>query len=315
MNSEKYVYEPTKLDALPEHLLGKLTPESRGCIERLLAHDEPEPIDFGPVKQAAVLVALFQRKGGDLEVILTTRAKHLRRHPSQTALPGGRADAEDHSFYHTARREAFEEVGLPLHCTSIIYLTTLEPVVTVLPLGSHYRNHIAVTPIVCFLSDPSIVDDLRASPDEVDYVFTHPLAAVLNGTPGAAYVDRLQPKGGEWWPHEEEYHSISDRLGVTGPHRMHRFRTCQSPIKGLTADVLIQTAEIAFGRPTSYTRYAPGQIPFSDLIPVIVKALPAILEQDERDRVAGKVVKAGPVTWGALDGGPGVASRESWAQA
>ena len=39
---------------------------------------------FGPVKQAAVLVALFQRKGGDLEVILTTRAKHLRRHPSQT---------------------------------------------------------------------------------------------------------------------------------------------------------------------------------------------------------------------------------------
>ena len=37
---------------------------------------------FGPVKQAAVLVALFQRKGGDLEV--TTRAKHLRRHPSQT---------------------------------------------------------------------------------------------------------------------------------------------------------------------------------------------------------------------------------------
>ena len=45
MNSEKYVYEPTKLDALPEHLLGKLTPESRGCIERLLAHDEPEPIE------------------------------------------------------------------------------------------------------------------------------------------------------------------------------------------------------------------------------------------------------------------------------
>jgi hypothetical protein len=76
-----------------------------------------------------VLVALFQREGGEMEVILTTRAKHLRRHPSQTvsavelpgsvlirnaysacvrlqtdkqALPGGRADDTDHSFYHTA---------------------------------------------------------------------------------------------------------------------------------------------------------------------------------------------------------------------
>jgi hypothetical protein len=42
---------------------------------------------FGPVKQAAVLVALYQREGGEMEVILTTRAKHLRRHPSQTVCP------------------------------------------------------------------------------------------------------------------------------------------------------------------------------------------------------------------------------------
>jgi hypothetical protein len=46
MESEKYLYRPTKLAALPGHLLSKLTLESRGCIERLIAHDEPAPIEY-----------------------------------------------------------------------------------------------------------------------------------------------------------------------------------------------------------------------------------------------------------------------------
>ena len=146
-------------------------------------------------------------------------------------------------------------MNLPLDDPSILYLATLEPVITVLPLGSHYRNHIAVVresspkashkphtsrrrgeeataiavagdsqlgwqwqrrladspAVVCLLSDPSLVDTLRANPDEVDYVFTHPLRAVLDGRPaegarGEAVVRGLQPVGGEWWPHEEEFH-------------------------------------------------------------------------------------------------------------
>lgn len=36
------------------------------------------------VKQAAVLIGLFERPGGELEVLLTTRAKTMRRQPSQT---------------------------------------------------------------------------------------------------------------------------------------------------------------------------------------------------------------------------------------
>ena len=61
-------------------------------------------------------------------------------------------------------------------------------------------------------------------------------------------------------------------------YRMHRFRTSASPIKGLTADILvcllppnffissnkldvqIKTAEIAYGIPTTYERYAPEQL-------------------------------------------------------
>jgi hypothetical protein len=48
MDGEKYLYLPTKpasLASIPGHLLGKLTPESRECIQRLIEHDEPAPIE------------------------------------------------------------------------------------------------------------------------------------------------------------------------------------------------------------------------------------------------------------------------------
>lgn len=70
-------------------------------------------------------------------------------------------------------------------------------------------------------------------------------------------------------------------LGNTS-YRMHRFRTSASPVKGLTADILvislyfsnkftlltsylfayfqIKVAEVAYAKPTVYERYAPGQL-------------------------------------------------------
>jgi hypothetical protein len=46
---------------------------------------------LGLVRQAAVLVALFQRPGEDgLRVLLTTRASHMRRNPGQTVRCRGK---------------------------------------------------------------------------------------------------------------------------------------------------------------------------------------------------------------------------------
>lgn len=52
--------------------------------------------------------------------------------------PTGRTDDQ--------RREAFEEVNLPLdgNHPSIHHITTLEPVLTILPLNAHLKNHIIV---------------------------------------------------------------------------------------------------------------------------------------------------------------------------
>nr|XP_018265343.1 uncharacterized protein I303_01708 [Kwoniella dejecticola CBS 10117]OBR87501.1 hypothetical protein I303_01708 [Kwoniella dejecticola CBS 10117] len=281
---------------IPPSALEGLSEESINCLRNLASFETPPLVDLGLVKQAAVLVALFQKDGDDkLHVLLTTRAKTMRRHPSQTALPGGKVDPEDPDVTYTARREAFEEVGLPLDHPSIHPLTILEQVMTILPLNSHMKNHIVVTPVVCFISDTSLLKDLVPNPDEVDAIFTHPLKGCLTGTLDEKDSLGLVDVGGEWWPHEEEYHSTNDRVG--------RFRTTNSPIKGLTSDVLIQTAMIAYGTPTTYTRFALNQSPFSTLISGVVRDLPFYMD---------KSTNSGPVEWGGTEG-ERYKSSETWA--
>lgn len=46
---------------------------------------------------------------------------------------------------YTARREAHEEVGLPASHPDIYTVAVLDPLLTVLPMGAHTRNHIVVT--------------------------------------------------------------------------------------------------------------------------------------------------------------------------
>ena len=53
-------------------------------------------------RRAAVLVLLYEKPGEGVRVLLTTRAKTLRTHPGQTALPGGRMDDTDASIIETA---------------------------------------------------------------------------------------------------------------------------------------------------------------------------------------------------------------------
>ncbi|KAF7360165.1 Nudix hydrolase domain-containing protein [Mycena venus] len=233
--------------------IANLSAASQAAVQHLVSHnpERPDLSLFPKSRLAGVLVLLFE-EGGELRVLLTTRSKDLRTHPGQTALPGGRVDESDITVIQTAFREAHEEVGLPLQSPDIHLLGTLRPFISL--------HKLVVTPVVALLTDPSIISTLQASEDEVAQIFSHPLEAILD--PTLARKEPLVSSGTEDWIYDTELHSTTDSIVAilnNTNYRMHRFRSCATPIKGLTADMLIHVAEIAFDRPTEYDRWAEGQ--------------------------------------------------------
>jgi 8-oxo-dGTP pyrophosphatase MutT (NUDIX family) len=140
--------EPTMFD-----LAGPLSGEAK-----VLAEERRRP--------AAVLVGLRERPGG-LTVLLTERSKTLRSHPGQVSFPGGRVDPGDVDLWHTAVREAEEEIGLPP--ADVVRLGYLQTYLTV--------TGFVVTPAVGL-----VVDSFEPTADgvEVDEVFEVPLAHLFD---------------------------------------------------------------------------------------------------------------------------------------
>ncbi|KEP52186.1 NUDIX hydrolase [Rhizoctonia solani 123E] len=205
-------------------------------------------------KTAAVLLLLYVRDG-HLRILLTTRSKHLRSHPGDVALPGGKTDPVDGNPVATALREAHEEIGLPTPNPAVHVIAVLTPFLSL------YR--LAVTPVVAFLSDLTLLDHLTPNPDEVDEIFDHPLEAILSPELAASLAPRperpLSARGSAQWPYEEEYHRMKDSEWLRGSmYRMHKFRTITTPITGLTSEILIMASQIAYVRDTDYPRYPQG---------------------------------------------------------
>ena len=117
------------------------------------------------LRPAAVLLAVWPRPDG-ARLILTKRASHLKHHPGQIALPGGKVDEGDDGVIATALRESREEVGLPPELVDVA--GTLPPHETV--------TGFTVTPVLGFVRG-----DFTPRPEagEVDEVFTVPLSHLL----------------------------------------------------------------------------------------------------------------------------------------
>ncbi|KAH9057844.1 NUDIX hydrolase domain-like protein [Lactarius vividus] len=242
----------TPIFSIPDEVFAAFSESTRACIERLRRH-VPEATKIHPLppasKFAAVLVLLYER-AGKIRVLLTTRSKELRSHPGQTALPGGKVDEEDGDVIETAFREANEEVALPLHSPHVHMLCTLDPFVS--------QHKVIVMPVVALLDDLSILDGLRAAPGEVAHIFDHFLEALLD--PELARDEKLVSVGSEDWPYEAALYNFTDGPWLGPTYRMHRFRSTASPVKGLTADILLATAGIAYAREPVFQRWGPGQL-------------------------------------------------------
>ncbi|KAK0734996.1 hypothetical protein B0T26DRAFT_90673 [Lasiosphaeria miniovina] len=132
--------------------MAPLNAASAAAIARLRAFRPPPfPLwDRLPVtRRAAVLMLLYADRRGDLRVVITMRAASLRSFSGHAALPGGKADSIEESPYEIARREAWEEIGLPMDDSKIPPPFRIEHL-CYLPL-SLARTELAVRPCVAML--------------------------------------------------------------------------------------------------------------------------------------------------------------------
>jgi 8-oxo-dGTP pyrophosphatase MutT (NUDIX family) len=124
--------------------------------------------------RAAVVIAIAASPPHG--VVFIERAAHLRNHPGQIGLPGGRVDEDDAHPEAAALRELHEEIGVPPGRVRLV---------GVLPDVPQGVGPFIVTPFVGIIAPetPFTID-----PSETAALFTVPLArivepeAVRNGT-------------------------------------------------------------------------------------------------------------------------------------
>lgn len=102
-------------------------------------------------------------------LVLTKRSMHLKHHPGQVALPGGKVDPTDADAAAAALREAEEEVALPRGQVEVLGSLAAHETVT----------FFMITPVIgLFHGQP----ELRPEPGEVDEIFYVPLTHVTDPT-------------------------------------------------------------------------------------------------------------------------------------
>ncbi|EEB78694.1 MAG: CoA pyrophosphatase [Halioglobus sp.] len=165
--------------------------------------------DHSDLPQAAVLVMLSDE--AEPRVLLGRRAKHLKNHPGEIAFPGGKREPEDLTPWVTARREAWEEVGVREELVHA--LGELSPLVT--------RTGFEVHP--CIARVPAQLE-LKIDYGEFDSLFTQPLSCFAD-------VDLFR----------------LERMQVNGAERMvPHYQMNDDNIWGVTAAVLAMMANIAY---------------------------------------------------------------------
>ncbi|PWW78805.1 hypothetical protein C7212DRAFT_360871 [Tuber magnatum] len=240
--------------------MSPLSPTSIKALERLRAYVPPPTIYSSlPMRcRAAVLLLLFADRAGHLSIVLTVRSASLRTFAGQVALPGGRSDHPDETPAQTSRREAYEEIGLPLGSLPFPSLFSVEHL-TELPLFLASTD-ICVRPCVAYLRDVTkgqtadVNDNLmpKLDPKEVASVFTVPLERFLmdsyddGGT--TQRWDGVPWYNGNWFNWGgRDWKSHEFQAPVWSGAKLLRYK-----VWGMTARVLVDAARLAYGQDPAF---------------------------------------------------------------
>jgi len=141
-------------------------------IDGLKGFERHQPVRDPAVvlKRAAVCITLTDtvvdvRADKQAAFVLTRRARGLRNHGGQWALPGGRLDAGE-TAQQAALRELHEEVGLELPAEAVLGLLDDYPT----------RSGYLITPVVVWAGDNAC---MVANPDEVASIHRIGLEQIL----------------------------------------------------------------------------------------------------------------------------------------
>ena len=79
---------------------------------RLGAKEAKEKAVF--YRESSVAIHVLEQQS-ELSILLTQRSAYDGAHSGQVSFPGGKIEPSDSSVLHAARRESFEETGIPIH--------------------------------------------------------------------------------------------------------------------------------------------------------------------------------------------------------
>jgi 8-oxo-dGTP pyrophosphatase MutT (NUDIX family) len=134
----------------------------RDVIAANLAAFDRVALERPDLKPASVAVCIMSPPGGET-LLITRRARGLRSHAGQWALPGGRRDPGE-SIVAAALRELHEETGLLADAAAVLGI--LDDYVT--------RSGYVMTPVVVWGGAPP--SDMAGAASEVTRVYEIPLA-------------------------------------------------------------------------------------------------------------------------------------------
>lgn len=228
-------------------------------------------------RRAAVLILLFADPHGSLRVVLTMRASTLKSYSGQAALPGGKAE-EGETAFMTARREAAEEIGLPVQDSKLPPPFKIEHLCE-LP-ASLAKTELVVRPCVAFLhshdertgQDANAADTLipRLDAKEVAAVFTAPFNNFLSSEDNPTQSN-LPGKPSDWYKGTwTDWHQSRWRMhnffvpvtnqSVTIPKRTEGQRAAADHLQpleryrvfGMTARILVDAARLAYSKEPNF---------------------------------------------------------------